>query len=286
MGSEQVRQREIDWSMFVHQGSIDSTIIIDRPCAYLLFHLTDGEFLPKSLFIAQVTLSTSLSIPLDGVLKNETASWVLSNPADADHHRISIQSNENDVEVQLERLDDSLPGVHYLHRFDRSGEFSIRFDRFDRRGTVVGFNENESKDLLDPFSLIRHLTWREMSWSSLNARRDRNIDRAWKTDSSSIFQFSSHDLLHTRRISSNQTSSRCSSKTNPFRIFVLFHQRISSTILVKASLFSNQDFIFSMPMQPKIITFSVRSSPASQSREFFNSIDRCYSVQSDLRDGK
>lgn len=136
-----------------------STIIIDPPFSYPSFHLTDDEFLPPSLFIAQVSSSSSrLCVHVDGVLKNETVSWILSETVD--HHRISIQSSENDVEVQLERLDDSLPDVHYLHRFDRCGQFSIRSDRFDQRGTVVVFNDNESKDLLllDRLSLIRHLT--------------------------------------------------------------------------------------------------------------------------------
>ena len=94
---------------------------------------------------------------------------------------------------------------------------------------IVSINEQRSlsstrtkvKIFFSIASLSFILTRREISRSSSNARRDRNIDRIWKTDPSSILQSSLDDLLHTRRISSNRTSSGCSSKT-PIDVESLF----------------------------------------------------------------
>ncbi|CAF3224711.1 unnamed protein product [Rotaria sp. Silwood2] len=111
------------------QDRLISTIIIDPPFSHACFLITDQQFIPNVLYIAQ----------------NDTVSWILLN--NDQYHQIYVESDENKRETNENNLIDRsieqyINDVHYLYTFDQCGQFTIRSNRFNDTATVIVYPDN------------------------------------------------------------------------------------------------------------------------------------------------
>ncbi|CAF1524841.1 unnamed protein product [Rotaria sp. Silwood1] len=111
------------------QDRLISTIIIDPPFSHACFLITDQQFIPNFLCIAQ----------------NDTVSWILLNSDQ--YHRIYVESDEKKREMNEDnRIDRSIEqyvnDVHYLYTFDQCGQYTIRSNRFNETVTVIVYPDD------------------------------------------------------------------------------------------------------------------------------------------------